>query len=733
MEVASISVSFNAGEHNYRVIDVTLEPSVADKTVRLAFITPKGRRFLGSRLKINGLKASYEIPSQLLDGKGKLYVQAVVYDKTEFIAKSRVVSFDVKGSIDEWQYNGSDGAISPEYLEDRLDENSERTLNAERRLDELEKLCFFTETAFDDLLTKTEPAALVTSLKGKIWAVIGDGQTAVNSHKEKIYAEYAAERLGVPYVLNYAAEGVTAAKKSDTDTSAMCETVSELPKNADIITVMCGVSDMKQNIPIGRPGDTSLKTFYGAVDAICVTLLEKYPGKTIVFVTPPEQKKTSVVNELSFSVSNYAEAVRKVCAAYSIPVFDANGAGEICPLREGHKRLYTDDGLYLNTAAHKKLGNGLLNFLLTLSSVERIFADKRKTTHEPVPVTGIRLSAKTLEIDAFATASVLAAVRPFNAENKNVVWSCTDNGLELSPNGNKCAVTGKTSGKHTLVCTTADGGISASCTIMVKEPPVHVFSVKLSETELMLTAGDMSTITAVVTPENAENKNVSWSADSDCVMLVPKGSVCTVTALSPGTASVRCTAADNDVSAFCTVNVVSGSVPVTGIKLSPAACSVRQNETKTLTATVLPDSATNKTVSWLTSNGNVSLTPNGSKCTVTGVSTGSSTVTASTEDGGFTASCNVSVTAAAVPVTGISLDLQSVELSVGETKKLTAALVPYNASNKIIFWTSSNDNVSLTDSSSFDCTVEAISKGTSVVTASSADGAFSASCNVTIT
>lgn len=124
MEVASLSVSFNAGEHKYRVINVTLDKAMEGKSLRLAFITPKGRSFMSGELEVSDLKASFEVPAVLLDGRGKLFVQAVIYENGEFAAKSRVESFYVDASLDGWDCTDKNGVISPEDIADSIDKLS---------------------------------------------------------------------------------------------------------------------------------------------------------------------------------------------------------------------------------------------------------------------------------------------------------------------------------------------------------------------------------------------------------------------------------------------------------------------------------------------------------------------------------------------------------------------------------------------------------------------------------
>ncbi|MEG1070141.1 MAG: Ig-like domain-containing protein, partial [Ruthenibacterium sp.] len=114
-----------------------------------------------------------------------------------------------------------------------------------------------------------------------------------------------------------------------------------------------------------------------------------------------------------------------------------------------------------------------------------------------------------------------------------------------------------------------------------------------------------------------------------------------------------------------------------------------EGDSETLTATVLPENATDKTVTWTSSNAAVATVANGK---VTAVKAGTATITAKTANG-KSATCAVTVTAKkpdVVDVTGITLNETAFSLIVGENKTVTATVLPANATDKTVTWTSSN-------------------------------------------
>ena len=150
--------------------------------------------------------------------------------------------------------------------------------------------------------------------------------------------------------------------------------------------------------------------------------------------------------------------------------------------------------------------------------------------------------------------------------------------------------------------------------------------------------GSSSALTAKVVPTNASNKTVTWSSSNSSVAEV--SSIGVVTAKSIGTATITATTVDGGYSAACKVTVITDKVAVTGVTLNKESIKLKASGTETLTATVMPQSATDRTVSWSTSDASVVTVSNG---VITAISPGTATITATTSDGGYKASCVVIV------------------------------------------------------------------------------------------
>lgn len=174
-----------------------------------------------------------------------------------------------------------------------------------------------------------------------------------------------------------------------------------------------------------------------------------------------------------------------------------------------------------------------------------------------------------------------------------------------------------------------------------KDDSVHITSITLDKSALVLTVGDEGQLAAIISPAWATNKNITWSSGNTAIASVNETGL--VTALSPGTTTVVVTAEDGGFRAECNVIINARPVPVTGVTLNEATLGLTVGETETLTATVTPEDATNNEITWTSSKPEVATVDEDGK--VTAVAEGTATITVTTDDGDKTATCEVTVTA----------------------------------------------------------------------------------------
>jgi uncharacterized protein YjdB len=332
---------------------------------------------------------------------------------------------------------------------------------------------------------------------------------------------------------------------------------------------------------------------------------------------------------------------------------------------------------------------------------------------QPVKVSGISINPTSITLTEGETSDLVATVSPSDADNQKVIWASNDGSVVTVNNGRITAVN---PGSTTVTAKSDDGGFTATCSVTVIARIIEVASVSLSKTELSLTEGDSATITATVTPDNATDKTVTWSSSDPGVATVDGGKV---TAIREGTATV--TARAGDKTATCMVSVARRVIPVESVELDRSELSLVEGDSYTLTATVHPSDATDKTITWTSSNPDVASVDGG---VVSANKEGSATITAKAGD--KTATCRLSVARRVIPVESVELDRNELSLVEGDSYTLTATVHPDEATDKTITWTSSNPDVASVDGG----VVSARKEGSVTITAKA--GNKTAMCSVVV-
>lgn len=171
------------------------------------------------------------------------------------------------------------------------------------------------------------------------------------------------------------------------------------------------------------------------------------------------------------------------------------------------------------------------------------------------------------------------------------------------------------------------------------------------------------------------------------------------------------------------------TILVMSVSVDPTEITIKDNESAKLTATVLPEDATNKKISWSSENEDIAKV-SGSGL-VSGVSEGETDISVITDDGELTAKCHVTVLSTAIKATGLTLDQSDASLYIGGSPlTLIATVLPAETTNKGLTWTSSDEKVATVSASG---TVTAVAVGRVVITAMTTDGtALKAKCTVSV-
>ncbi len=326
--------------------------------------------------------------------------------------------------------------------------------------------------------------------------------------------------------------------------------------------------------------------------------------------------------------------------------------------------------------------------------------------------TAISMSS-TLSLAKGNSSTITVTFTPSSVSSKLLKW-VSDNNSVATVDGNG-KVTAVASGTAHITATTYDGSnISKTCTVTVTTP---VSSISLSKVSMNLTKGGTSTLTVSYNPADADGKSVTWNSSNTLVAIVSTSGV--VTAVASGTATITATSA-NGKTATCTVTVTN---PVTSISLNQASLNLTKGGTSTLIVTYNPTDADSRSVTWNSSNTSVATVSTDGL--VTAVASGTATITAASANG-KTATCIVTVTN---PVSSISLNQASLNLTKGGTSTLTVTYNPTDADSRSVTWKSSNTSVATVSTSGL---VTAVASGTATITATSANGK-TATCSVTVT
>ena len=332
-------------------------------------------------------------------------------------------------------------------------------------------------------------------------------------------------------------------------------------------------------------------------------------------------------------------------------------------------------------------------------------------------------------------------------------------------------VTPVANGTAQITVTTNDGGFSASVPVTVDVfVPTPVTGVTLDQAALTFTDWNAQQLTATVSPDNADDKSVAWTSSDESVATVDDTGL--VTPVANGTAQITVTTEDGGYTATAAVQVKI-PVSVTGVVLDKTELTFTEKTPQQLTAAVTPEDADNKTVFWKSSDENVvTVEPDG---TVTPVSNGTAVITVSTMDGGYQTEARVTVripvpttaepttaekttaepttaekttaeptteekttaesttaepTTARIAVQNIRIDRTSLFFSVLNTRQqLNVTVIPTNASDTKVRWSSSDISVATVDDNGW---VTAVGNGKAVITATSEDGAKTAQSNVLV-
>ncbi|MBQ3820854.1 MAG: Ig-like domain-containing protein, partial [Bacteroidales bacterium] len=350
-------------------------------------------------------------------------------------------------------------------------------------------------------------------------------------------------------------------------------------------------------------------------------------------------------------------------------------------------------------------------------------------TPDVIPVESVMLDRSSLSLRVGSSEHLTATVLPASATDKSITWASTNPAIaEVDQQGN---VTAKSVGTVTITATTTDGGKVVGCEVTVAPGSVAIQSVAIEPSSISMKVGETALFSIIVTPSNADVFSTRLIISGDSGVLKwgdTDGTQRSIVALSQGSAAVTVTltgAGGEQLSATCNVTVIydSSYIPVDYLVFEEPSIEMIVGDTRPLSVTIFPDDATNQTVTWSSSNNNVvTVNENGM---LTAVGAGSASITALAD--GKSNSINVTVSDGTVPVESIRLDHYDIAVGKGESLKLTATVLPDNASDKTVSWSSTDTGVARVDAFG---TVTGVDAGEAFIVAKAGDK--NVSCRVSV-
>lgn len=331
----------------------------------------------------------------------------------------------------------------------------------------------------------------------------------------------------------------------------------------------------------------------------------------------------------------------------------------------------------------------------------------------PRKATGLELNCSDIEMKVGEYCTLLAKVMPESAIDKSVEWNTSDNTIASVSNG---IVHALKIGEALIQAKTKDGSqLTANC--IVRVVPTKIESISLNKTQVSLVLGNSERIQAVVLPNTATNKEIIWESENNNIVSVNEG---LITAIGIGSTTVKARANDGS-GVFATCLVIVSPIPIESIELSPSTSAIDVGESITLSATIIPSSASNKELSWQSSNNGIASVSNG---VVTGITPGNVIITVYSTDGSHI-SATASVKVNDIKSSDIYIDKSSMSMYVDDSNILIATITPSDVSNNQVVWHTTDSSIAMVDNG----IVTATGEGDALITATTADGTnLSASC-----
>lgn len=332
-------------------------------------------------------------------------------------------------------------------------------------------------------------------------------------------------------------------------------------------------------------------------------------------------------------------------------------------------------------------------------------------------VQSIHFDTWDLSLKIGETATISATVKPESATNKKLQWSSSNSSVASVENG---VVTAVAVGKASITAAATDGsGVKAMVEVEVVKPQIERIELNMITAEMQATA--TLQLTATIFPESASPVELQWKSSNPSVASVSEDGL--VKAFARGNTTITCSYILNpEISATCLVTVTK--IDVESVTIDESSIELKVDEYKSLSATVLPENATIKTVVWTTDDVSVATVDGTGLVHAVGVG---STIIKAHSSSDWDVVDEYAVTVKDSEIESIDVTPEELSLTVGETAMLEASYLPENATANKITWTSDDETVVTVSATGL---VKAIGVGQATIKAT--HGSVFGSCQVSV-
>lgn len=538
------------------------------------------------------------------------------------------------------------------------------------------------------------------------WSVEDESIATIVENPEGKYVDVTAVSPGTT---------VLVAMNSDNYVLAFCKiTVVQLADGITLdqtqLTVKLNREVVRLNATITPDNTTSTELIWTSTDTNVAVVDEtglvtlKSAGTTYITVKPKESLSEQVRAECRLTVVQSANSLTFNQKELSLNVGE-QGKIDYTLLPENSTTVITWNSLDTavasvnNTGVVTAVGVGQ-TYITAVTEEGYVATCMIKVTQQ---ATGIILDVTELTLDVGDTYTVNYTLQPADSTNPGLTWTSQSEQIAtVSADGR---ITGVAPGTTTIFVKTKTGNVEYIF-VTVRQ---SVKGLSLNHDSITINKGETKTLEAVITPEGATNKNVTWKSSNEKVVKI--SATGKITGKSGGVAVVTCTTEDGELEANCIVTVIEIATTVT---LNRSSYKLGVGKSVKLKATVKSKNATNKKVKWTSSNTKIAKVDSTGK--VTGKKIGKCTITAKATDGsGAYARCTIKVVRQAI---GVKLNKMYVKMYVGASYKLKATIKPRNVTTKSLSWSSSNSDVVLVGKTG---KIMALSVGRATVTVKTKD------------